>query len=51
MYHEIGSFYGDYYNKLYESILLYSISAVIVILFIFGAVKKYDFRIIVGIRQ
>ena len=51
MYHEIGSFYGDHFIKLYESVVLYAISAVIVALFILRAVKKYDFKITVGTRQ
>lgn len=51
MYHEIGPFYGNHFIKLYESVFLYAICAVIVALFILRAVKKYDFRITVGIRQ
>lgn len=51
MYHEIGSYYGELFISLRESLLIYAIGAVIVSLLILKAVKVYDFRITVGARQ
>ncbi len=51
MYHVIGNQYEELFMTLSESFLIYIVSAVIVSLLIFKAVKKYDFRITVGTRQ
>lgn len=51
MYHEIGSFYEDQFLKLHESVFLFAVTTVIVVLLILKVVKKYDFKITVGTRQ